>query len=479
MVAHMRTVKTLVASLLLCGLLACEEPLTAAPRFAPVELALRQVLAQTSGATAATVSLVVEGEVLFAAAAGTRGGYLGAPKATPETLFATQSMTKSLTALAVLRLVREGRVDLDAPVQRYLPRWRLEATPERAAAITVRQLLNHTACIDDTAPLSPTGPTSDIVINEELPRVAASVCEPGRLWHYSNWGYWILGRLVEEVSGLPYPEYLRQHVLQPLGMSTSTFSLAQAAQGNFAPGYTRSALLDPLPLEQVQDSAWSLPAGGLFSNVLEFSRVMGAFESGPLLDEATRQQVRRSTVSTGQHGDAEHWGLGVAVYRQLPLNGLLYPLQALQHDGGYLGATATSVHFPERRLTVTVLTNAQWADFSPVLHAALQATGGLPEGQPYPATARPASDYLGVYENPLATARFQIKRLEVLERDGQLQVQGLRGDGPFSGPLRAVRDDLFYADTNFGLFPVVFIREDSGGVRYATNRVFVAERVSP
>ncbi len=144
----------------------------------------------------------------------------GAP-VTARTPMPVASVSKSFTALAVLRLVEAGRVALDAPVRDYLPEFRV-ADP-RGARITVRMLLNHTSGISDATHPEKSLPQPDSLAGAvERARTAKLATEPGTKYAYTNTNYHVAARLVEAVAGEPFADHLRRHVLEPLGMRAST-----------------------------------------------------------------------------------------------------------------------------------------------------------------------------------------------------------------------------------------------------------------
>ncbi|MEO3745105.1 serine hydrolase domain-containing protein [Plantactinospora sp. B5E13] len=159
---------------------------------------------------------------------------------TVDTPFLLGSLSKSFTALAVMQLVEAGRVDLDSPARRYVP-WLRLADEGVAARITVRQLLTHTTGLPqimgggladryDNAPGGLTRLVRDLAS-------LRSTMPPGGRYQYSNANYAIAGVLVEEVTGQPYGSYLRQHVLDPLGMTRSAATAAEARAVDLPAGH--------------------------------------------------------------------------------------------------------------------------------------------------------------------------------------------------------------------------------------------------
>lgn len=156
---------------------------------------------------------------------------------TPDTPMFIGSLSKSITALAVMQLVEQRKLDLDAPAQRYLPAF-VTADP-RGARITVRQLLNQTSGLADRgfAEMDLAQPDS---LEAAVARmsVARLVAEPGTQFNYHNPNYHVLARLVEVVSGEPFDAYLRRHILEPLGMAaTSSVDRADQPVPDVANGY--------------------------------------------------------------------------------------------------------------------------------------------------------------------------------------------------------------------------------------------------
>jgi CubicO group peptidase (beta-lactamase class C family) len=157
---------------------------------------------------------------------------------TPQTPFILASTTKSFTALAVMQLVEAGKIDLDAPVQRYLP-WFHLADPAASARITVRHLLNQTSGLADPTASLTNGDGSDAALEHAVR--ALSTVQPrmpaGQAFDYVNMNYSTLGLIVQTVSGQSYEDYMRQHVLGPLGMTNSYTSPVEARRHGLATGH--------------------------------------------------------------------------------------------------------------------------------------------------------------------------------------------------------------------------------------------------
>lgn len=141
---------------------------------------------------------------------------------TPQTQFFIASLSKSFTALAVMQLVESGRLDLDTPVQHYLPEFKL-ADPAIASQITIRHLLNHTSGLSDPGfPEARLPQPTTLAERVSNMRTARPVAPPGQEFHYIDANYGVLARLVEVVSGQPFSEYLQTHIFAPLQMAQTT-----------------------------------------------------------------------------------------------------------------------------------------------------------------------------------------------------------------------------------------------------------------
>lgn len=164
-------------------------------------------------------------EILYLKGYGTAGD--GQPM-TPRTQLYIASLSKSFTALAVMQLVEEGRIELDEPVQTYLPEFTV-SDPSAVSKITVRQLLNQTSGLADSGfpEMTLLQPTS---IEERIAslRDARPVSEPGAEFHYFDPNYAVLARIVEVESGEPFTGYLQTHVFMPLHMSNTTNVITSA-----------------------------------------------------------------------------------------------------------------------------------------------------------------------------------------------------------------------------------------------------------
>jgi len=156
----------------------------------------------------------------------------------PATTMMAYSMSKTITAVAVLQLVEAGKVGLDDPAQQYV-----DSFPY-GQSVTVRQLIAHTSGIPNPIPLRWVHPAADHESFDEKATLEAILrkhprlsFEPGTKYGYSNIGYWLLGRIVERTSGEPFPAYVREHILRPLAISPQALAYAVTDRAHHAAGY--------------------------------------------------------------------------------------------------------------------------------------------------------------------------------------------------------------------------------------------------
>lgn len=239
-----------------------------------------------------------------------------------DTQFQVASLSKWATAWGVMTLVEQGKLDLDAPVSRYLTRWKLPAGDFDNDQVTVRCLLSHTAGLTDGLGYGGFEPGKPVqTLEASLTR--ASDASPGRdgvtrvgqapgQWDYSGGGYTLLQLLIEEVSGQPFNTYMTQTVFQPLGMTRSTYVL-EAAPANLAEFY------DVDGSKAIHYRFTALAAASLYTSAADLVRLIAAHTPGPNGEPVGRGVLRPETLAAmrkphARQFGADVWGLGVVLY---------------------------------------------------------------------------------------------------------------------------------------------------------------------
>lgn len=265
---------------------------------------------------AVSMSAIRNGRIDWAQAYGVKS--LGGERATTRTLFGAASMSKPLAAVGVLKLVEEGKIELDTDVNHLLKRWKIPDNAfTREKKVTVRELLNHTSGIGthNGAFYDPSQPVPTLLqlLDGEKPATTPPVrveAVPGTKFAYANGGYLVLELLIEDVSGETFAHYMKRMVLDPVGMKDSTFDapLPPGWASRAANGYWEDGKTGVAPGKFVEPN---LAAGGLWSTATDLAKFLIELQreyegrSHKLLHQATAKMV----AETGLGG----WGLGFRV----------------------------------------------------------------------------------------------------------------------------------------------------------------------
>jgi CubicO group peptidase (beta-lactamase class C family) len=331
---------------------------------------------------------------------------------TPETRFRIASMSKAFTALAILKLRDEGTLSLDAPAETYVPELKAWRYPTGdAPRIRVRDLLNHTAgfVTDD-----PWGDRQTPMPEAEFTRLLAEGVPfsraPGLAMEYSNLGYALLGRIVSNVSGQPYADYIRGLVMTPLGMASTGYDVLASPAERRALGY------------RWEDDAWTLEPtmphgafgamGGIETSAADYAKWVAFLLSGwPARDGAEAGPVRRATVRELAQGSnfpalrvrggatgpgacplASTYAMGFIAAQDCDL-GL-----TLSHGGGYPGYGSHVLLLPDHGVGIFAFANRTYAGPRPPVWDAAMALhrAGLLTPRPIPVSGALAAAYAAV-----------------------------------------------------------------------------------
>jgi CubicO group peptidase (beta-lactamase class C family) len=276
---------------------------------------------------------------------------------TPETPFLIGSVTKSFTALAIMQLSEAGRVQLDAPVQRYLPWWRV-ADPDASTRVTIRHLLYQVSGLSKATgnAYATSGVTHDSALEDRVRALRdVGLTEPvGTTWQYSNANYWTLGMIVQAVSGQSYETYVQEHIFNPLQMRNSYTSVTEAVQHGLPTGH-RYWYGFPVPYEVPFDRG-GLGSAGLSSSAQDMARYLSLYlndgRSGTtaLVSPAGAAELQRAGVPTGLDGVSYAMGWDV---------GQIHGTTAISHDGSGFDSHANVLLIPERGWGVVVMENGE------------------------------------------------------------------------------------------------------------------------
>ena len=328
-----------------------DEALTAFSRQLRADVAADDVGGSVAG-------VMVDGDLVWAQAFGWADRDARTPMSTAS-ISRTGSISKSVTAVLMMRLLDEGVIGLDEPVERYLPAFasikdrRVDAQP-----VTFRHLASHTAGLirEPQWPDAVVGPIElwDKRIVESLPLTAYDTV-PGARYQYSNIGFGTLGLALAKAAGRPFMEMVRTEVLEPLGMTGSEFVVAGAKlEARLAAGYVigQDGSIDGgQPAREHAGRGYKVPNGGVYSTVADLGRFMGAMSGVPglrILSEESRQEAL--SIQTPENPN-RGYGLGFSV--QIDEQGR----KIASHGGSVAGYTAHMAFDPEARIGVVLLRN--------------------------------------------------------------------------------------------------------------------------
>lgn len=288
-------------------------------------------------APGAVVAIVEDGRVVYRKAYGLADVAAKRPM-TADALFEIGSLTKQMTASAVLELASDDKLRLDDAVTKYIPEY------PAAAGITIRQLLNQTSGLPDFA-LTPEFANNSTKKATDFAGILAAIHSvppdfpPGERWKYSNTNYALLGQIIQRVSGLGFDEYLSTRVLKPAGMvAATTLGAVPAAK---ATGYsTDGGRLVPAATFQ---NSWIGAAGNVVANVDDLIQWNHTLVASP------RLKLMR-TPATLNDGSRSAYGFGLYIDRQAGSS-------RIWHGGGTLGFSSSLMSYPDEKLSIIALVN--------------------------------------------------------------------------------------------------------------------------
>ncbi|HWI62895.1 MAG TPA: serine hydrolase domain-containing protein [Symbiobacteriaceae bacterium] len=295
------------------------------------------------------VAVVAGGETLLAKGIG-QTARSGGEAITADTLFEIGSLTKGWTAMAILQLRDRGLLDLSAPVQQYLP-WFRVADREASARITVEHLLDQTSGLPNGAwKVGMDRPALRTAV-ERLATVKL-ISPPGQQWMYSNMNYSTLGLIIETVTGQPYATYIQEQILGPLGMSASTLTPLNRQQRPWARPYVQQ--IGGMTQYAITDDAWAAPAGlGPACTITDLARWAAAHlgaGAGVVLAERSLAESHAGTADCSSQIKGGYYGRGWFTMtwqgRRLVLN-----------HGGTAGYSSVCCFLPDEGLAVVGLLN--------------------------------------------------------------------------------------------------------------------------
>ena len=300
-----------------------------------------------SKAPALSVAVVADNKLLWSKGYGL-ANVENQVSARSDTVYRLASITKSITAIAVMQLVEKGKIDLDAPIQKYC-----SAYPEKQWTITSRQLLVHYAGVRHNK-LEEVGSTKHYNnITDAVGAFAGDplLQEPETKYFYSTPGYILLGCAIEGASGASYLDYLKENIFKPAGMTRTGLDDVFTIVPNRAAGY-RTALSGVVQNAPLHDTSIKVPAGGLISTVEDMARFAIAVNSGQLVKMETLEKMW--TKPKTRDGKESNYAFGFLVGEE---NGQ----KKVFNDGSQAGTRTFLFMLPKEKFAVVLMTNLEKA----------------------------------------------------------------------------------------------------------------------
>jgi CubicO group peptidase (beta-lactamase class C family) len=433
-------------------------------------------------------AVVLDGRVVYRIGLGTVG-----PTSTQPVLASTRfrfgSLVKSMTATAVLSLVREHRIGLHDPVSTLLPGFELYGQPGWSEQLTAHRLLSHQGGLQDGGTNQGPGDDGALAAAFYDPAFLATVpliVAPGTFYNYSNPNFALAGLLAEAADGKPYRHVMRQRVFQPLGMKRTTFLPSEVLSDNdFAYGVMGNEILAP----DAYDNAIMRPAGFGWTTADDLAKyALFILHGNPrVLAPRHWRAMQTRQVDTLEYLNLEGYGYGLGVNAGATLldrDGLrrFYDVKVVSHAGAIDGYSAFMLMLPAQRFGYVALVNGD--ESNPLVRrvstcfrvaAAETVTDRLPPPSPLPEPDIQRDrfvDYVGQYAD-IAGGRAIV----TLTPTGDLQIELPDLGLAYNPILEPIRRDNFWWHTEAGSFLLTGIRGTGNQVEYLRTRVAVVARV--
>jgi CubicO group peptidase (beta-lactamase class C family) len=401
----------LMAPVLLLWVAFAQQPQSPKPDFGELEKVALAELAETNTPGAA-VGVVSGDRLVFAKGFGVSNVETGAP-VTPDMLFRLGSTTKMFTAAALVTLAEEGKLKLDEPIGKHA-----KGLSEKIAGLTAHQLLSHTAGLKDDAQMFGRHDDEALAATVRALKDDFLFAAPGRIYSYSNPGYWLAGYLIEVAGGKPYADVLDERLFKPIGMRRTTLRPTMAMTWPLAQGHDVSGRDKPRVVRPFADNAGNWPAGSIFSSVNDLSRFVIAFMNGgqiegkQVLSPSLIKQL--SSPQADQPGSEWKYGYGLGI-------GKNRGVRMVEHGGARSGYGSLIRMAPDHHFAVIILVNRSGGSLSKTAEKAMELMLPLEakvESKPKPVAMTEAemARCVGVYG-------VQPNRYEIAIKDGKLVIK--------------------------------------------------------
>lgn len=247
------------------------------------------------GIVGCSVALTDKSGIVYARGFGVRNSLMPESLSDENSIYRAASVTKIVTGILTMRLVEDGKLELDAPVRGYLP-WLTLSDPDSTERITLRHLMSHTSGL--AGEYTPEGPLDEGMLlqslKEGLPTVELKSKPGDGEFLYSNWGIRLLSAAIEAVAGERYSALARRLVLEPLGMADSDFFKREDMTGKISMPHSKSESGEPIPESYIKENYCRLATGGLYSSAKDLTALARLILNGGVAGSGERLITERS-----------------------------------------------------------------------------------------------------------------------------------------------------------------------------------------
>lgn len=403
----------------------------------------------------ATVLVSRNGQIIYKKAFGMANLELNTPMQV-DNVFWIASIGKQFTAVAILQLMEQGKLNLQDEITKFIPDY-----PTQGYKITIEHLLTHTSGIHNFSGMEDPEKklVSDCTPNEVIDffKNLPMRFPPGTKWEYSNSGYFLLGYIIEKITGKTYAEYLEENFFKPLGMTNTLYAndtrIIKNRVGAYSQGDHGFENSKPRNITHVYS------AGAIQSTVEDFFKWHKAVHTYKLVKkENIDKAFTRYKLTDGKEADYGYgWRLGY-----------VYESPSIWHGGLISGFGTMEIYLPKEDVFVAVFSNCD-CNYPKDIASKLAA---LAIGKPYEYKEIPVKNailqgYTGVYENQKGQQRI------ITVTENQLYSQ--LGRGPKS-KLKAYQKDMFFFDDN-AMQTIEFLRNKKGGIEKLTTKKLYGNEV--
>jgi CubicO group peptidase (beta-lactamase class C family) len=352
---------------------------------------------------------------------------------TDDTLFQIGSISKTFTGTAIMRLVEQGKVDLNAPIRQYIPEFGVKDADASARA-TVQDTLTHMGGWEGDYFADPGNGDDALTLQVKGMATLEQTAKVGEMWGYNNAGFYAAGRVIEVIMKQPFEAALKALVLDPVGLDAAYFFPADVMTKRFVVGHGmmkgQPRVIGPWPIPRAANAA-----GGLTTNVATMLKY-AAFHMGNGTGAKGQEVLRPATLQRMQSAIVPKAGTDLSMGLTWHL-GRAGSIAFVEHGGGTMGQVSQLRLVPSRNFALAIVTNAGGGGYlnGNVLRAAMEAYFGVPNVLParMAVDAAALAEYAGTYRRQFADSVITADA-DALKLETRPNMPGLDGKVPPPGP---------------------------------------------